>query len=65
MKGKITWYQVTCTRHEFMYEQDSRDFDTSEQSIRDTIVNLLLHDWDNFGGYGDSIVIDKEDEEDA
>lgn len=63
MKGVISWQRTNAKANEFLYELDSVQFDTEEQSIRDTIVHQLLYEWDGFGEDGDALVIDVEEEE--
>ena len=63
MKGVIKWYSATPSTGEFQYDIDQIDFDTEKQSIRDTIVHALCHDWDMFGEDGDTIIIVAESEE--
>lgn len=57
MKGTIRWMQVNPDTNEYLYDLGMEEFDTKKQSIRDTIVDLLLHKWDGFGEDGDCIVI--------
>lgn len=64
MKGTIRWMQVSQTTNEFFYDVSQEEFDTEEKSMRDTIVDLLLHDWDTFGEPGDCILVVGEEEED-
>ena len=65
MKGTIRWMQVNQNTNEFFYDLGQKDFDTSEKSMRDTIVDLLLHDWEDFGEAGDCLLIvgEENDEE--
>lgn len=63
MKGVIKWYSAAPSTGEFQYDIDQSDFDTDEQSIRDTIVHLLCNDWEMFGEEGDTIIIVGEDAE--
>ena len=56
-KGTIRWMSVNPDTNEFYYDLGIKEFDTSQESLRDTIVNLLLHDWDSFGDDGDCMVI--------
>ena len=49
MKGVIKWYSATPSTGEFQYDISESNFDTDEQSIRDTIVHLLCNDWEMFG----------------
>lgn len=64
MTGTIRWYHSTPTTGEFQYDLGERKFDTEKQSIRDTIVELLLGDWEFFGEDGDTMIIctDGDDE---
>ena len=56
MKGIISWKQ-------YYGEVDCVQFDTSEKSMRDTIVELLLNEWEDFGkDFGDAIVICEDEE---
>ena len=63
MKGIIKWYMSDSSTGEFSYDISERRFDTSNESIRDTIMNLLCTDWEMFGEEGDAIIIVGEDEE--
>lgn len=63
MKGIIKWYMSDSSTGEFSYDISERRFDTSNESIRDTIMNLLCNDWEMFGEEGDAIIIVGEDEE--
>lgn len=64
MKGTIRWMQVSQTTNEFFYDVSQEEFDTEQKSMRDTIVDLLLNDWDTFGEPGDCILVVSEEEED-
>ena len=44
MKGIIKWYMSDSSTGEFSYDISERRFDTSNESIRDTIMNLLCND---------------------
>lgn len=64
MKGTIRWMQVTPSTNEFQYDLGQEEIDTEKESVRDTMVRLLTHEWDTFGESGDCIVIDMEEEVD-
>lgn len=57
MTGRIRWYSSVPSTGEFLYDISEREFDTSKKSMRDTIVELLLGDWECFGENGDIIQI--------
>ena len=63
MKGIIKWYMSDSSTGEFSYDISERRFDTSNESIRDTIMNLLCNDWENFGDEGATIIIISEEGE--
>lgn len=56
-KGTIRWMQVNPDTNEYLYDLGEEEFDTNKESVRDTIVRLLISDWDSFGEHGDAIVI--------
>lgn len=62
MKGIIRWMKVDQNTNEFYYDLGQKPFDTEEKSMRDTIVDALLNDWDDFGDPGDCLLIVEEDE---
>ena len=62
MKGISRCYSATPSTGEFQYDISQREFDTDKKSMRDTIVDLLLDDWDTFGEEGDTIIVVKEEE---
>lgn len=64
MQGRIRWYASVPSTGEFLYDISEKEFDTSKKSMRDTIVGLLLDEWENFGEDGDIIQIVNEEEED-
>lgn len=64
MKATLRWMQVDPDTNEYMYDLGTEEIDTSQQSVRDTIVDLLLNKWDGFGSDGDCIVIKEEAEDD-
>ena len=61
MKGTIRWMQVNQNTNEFLYDLGYKDFNTKERSMRDTIVDALLHDWEDFGEPGDCLLIVEEE----
>lgn len=63
MKGTIRWMQVNQHTNEFLYDLGYIDFDTKEKSMRDTIVDALLHEWEDFGEVGDCLLITSDEEE--
>lgn len=63
-KGVIKWVSVNEDTNEVMYELGQEEIDTKNESVRDTIVRLLISDWDTFGESGDSIIIDCGEDED-
>lgn len=63
MKGTLRWIMVNADTNEYQYDLGSADFDTDKESIRDTIVRLLLNDWDGFGSAGDCIVVVEDEDE--
>lgn len=63
-KGVIKWVSVNEDTNEVMYELGQEEIDTKNESVRDTIVRLLISDWDTFGESGDSIIIDYKEDED-
>lgn len=63
MQGTIRWMSVIPDTNEFLYDISERPIDTSKKSVRDTIVNLLCDEWENFGERGDCIVINFKEEE--
>lgn len=61
-KGTVRWMSVDPDTNEFMYDLGEEELDTEQESVRDTIVRLLVSTWDTFGERGDAIVINLEDE---
>lgn len=65
MKGRIRWYSSVPSTGEYLYDISERSFDTDKKSMRDTIVDLLLDEWECFGENGDIIQIVAEDEDEV
>ena len=63
-KGVIKWVSVNEDTNEVLYELGQEEIDTKNESVRDTIVRLLISDGDTFGESGDSIIIDCGEEDD-
>ena len=61
MKGVLRWMQVNQNTNEFLYDLGQKEINTEEKSVRDTIVDALLHDWEGFGESGDCLLIIKEE----
>ena len=61
MKGVLRWMQVNQNTNEFLYDLGQKEINTEEKSVRDTIVDALLHDWEGFGEQGDCLLIIKEE----
>ena len=61
MKGVLRWMQVDQNTNEFLYDLGQKEINTEEKSVRDTIVDALLHDWEDFGEPGDCLLIMEDD----
>ena len=63
-KGVIKWVSVNEDTNEVLYELGQEEIDTKNESVRATIVRLLISDWDTIGESGDLIIIDCGEEDD-
>ena len=61
MKGVLRWMQVNQNTNEFLYDLGQKEINTEEKSVRDTIVDALLKDWEDFGEPGDCLLITEEE----